>query len=400
MVLPGAVCGIMAAQSLVEPLTQGMLDSLHGGSSGAKALLNKVKDATTSKELSIYAKELTISFIKPYCYDKTFVEDIKEKIISVTLNKLITEWQVFLETFANPVHPRYKHEGEHIKKYAHSYAGSLPNNISKWCIRLSLDKHMMALKYVSLEDISLHLLEKFTDIFIVPCSSADTYLRIYIMESEFAKVSDIEKYVVDTFLQSIIATYVKGIPSILDASVKQAAKYTLDENTGEFIKTDEYVIKTVGSNHADLLNNDSLIQYIDVNQLLTNDVSETIDIFGIEAARTKTIDQIMDSIGKPISYAHVTIYADTVTWTGELVPLEKTIAREKNKTLLKASWNFASKNLTNGAKIGTYEEATNITTSVLMGNVPKVGTHYSNILMDEEIIMKNTSRIIDVINSL
>jgi DNA-directed RNA polymerase beta' subunit len=297
-----------------------------------------------------------------------------------------------------PIHPRYAHESVYIKDYVSKYVGQIPNNISKWVVRLALDKHMMALKYVSAEDITVHLLERFTDIFIVP---SHEYIRIYILDSEFTKVADIEKYVSDIFLGHITSTYVKGVPFILDAKVKVLTKYSINATTGAFDHREEFVINTVGSNHNGLFEISEILEYADLTQILTNDVVETAEIFGIEAARNRTIDTIIENLeGKPPSYAHLSIYGDTLTWSGELVPIEKSLLKEHDKTLLKASHNFASKNIIQGAKFGVHERANGITSSVMMGGLPRIGTHYSNILMDHDVIITQSSGIIDVINSL
>jgi DNA-directed RNA polymerase beta' subunit len=279
-----------------------------------------------------------------------------------------------------------------------NYTSTNPTNLSKWVVRLEFNKYTMALKYVSMEDVVVSLMASFKDIFVIPSTD---YIRIYVPESELMKIADVEKYIIETYIHTVLGTYVKGVPLILDARVSNSDKYVVDNETGDFKKVSEYIINTVGSNHMGLMDLTKFRDFVDVDQLLTNDIVETMEIFGIEAARTRAIDQMIESMeGRKIAYAHLSIYADTLTWSGDLVPLEKSILREKNKTLLRASWNYASKNLSDGANIGAYEEATNITSSVMLGNTPKIGTHYSSILIDEDVILAQTRKVIDVINAL
>lgn len=398
MCIPGMSCGYMAAQCIGEPLTQGMLDALHGKSGGVKSGLSSLKETMGLKELQMLDKSLTIKFKEPFCYNKIHVEKMRETINVVTVEDIVTDWQIFLEGNDNPIHPDYKHEAEYIKNYLGSFPNTLPTNISKWNLRFTLNKHIMALKYISVENLTEKLYESIGNIFIIPHK---LYIRIYVLESEFMKVIDVESHITNTLFNTIVSQHIKGVPKISDAKIMTIDKYVVNSDTGSFDKKQEYVIRTVGSNHMGLMCEVGEDDTIDFNQILTNDITEVKQLFGVEATRLRIINQIMDNLdGRPLAFVPLSLYADTMTWTGDLLPLDASTAAEKNKTLLKISTNHASMNVITSAKIGVYEEVTGVSSSIMLGKVPSIGTHYNNILMDEQMIAEKSRSIMDTINSL
>ena len=65
-----------------------------------------------------------------------------------------------------------------------------------------------------------------------------------------------------------------------------------------------------------------------------------------------------------------------------------------------ASGYSASKVLTSSASIGVTETTNSVTAPVMLGSIPKVGTNYSNILINEEFVINNTKTIRDIINEM
>ena len=67
-------------------------------------------------------------------------------------------------------------------------------------------------------------------------------------------------------------------------------------------------------------------------------VMDTKDLYGIEASRIRIVDQIMERLeGKHPDYHHLSIFADTITWSGDVKSIEKVVNYERNKVLSKAS---------------------------------------------------------------
>ncbi len=61
----------------------------------------------------------------------------------------------------------------------------------------------------------------------------------------------------------------------------------------------------------------------------------------------------------------------------------------------------AGKTLINSALMGTVESTTTSTASpIMLGTIPRVGTNYSNLLIDTEFVKENTKSLVDTILDL
>ena len=96
----------------------------------------------------------------------------------------------------------------------------------------------------------------------------------------------------------------------------------------------------------------------------------------------------------------MSIYADILTWSGKVKAIERAIRQEKNKTLPMASGYSAGKVIMNAAGQGIHENTTGITTPVMLGSIPKVGTNFSNIIINEEFVKENIETTKSIIDSL
>ena len=411
MVNPGLCAGILAAQSFGEPLVQWMLDSLHGGSGDAKASLTRGKSVLSARESPNEMRTMIVRLIEPHCFDNKTVKKVAMDLIGLSVNNFVKSWQIFMEKFGEPVHPKWRHEKADIDKFASAFntagmdnSSSTIKGLSNWCIRIEFNIQNMIVKNIQLEDIVKAVYEKFRNIYIVHTSERHqvVYMRIYIKDIELSRIGNqnIQKYIVEGLFPAIMSTYVRGIHNILDASVKKKDKYKISDD-GSMIKQTEYIIKTVGSNYIGLANyyiqEDSIIDY---STSSSSEVLETEKIFGIEAARSKIIEQINDSMsGRAPVYPHLSIYADTMCWSHKVVSIEKASLLESDKTLLRATAYGATKVLTNAVKVGVHENVRNsISANFILGTIPRVGTHYFDTLIDEEFIkdkMKSTTDILD-----
>lgn len=400
---PGSAVGVMAGQSVGEPMTQAMLDAIHGASSGSKAGLEKSKEIVGAKQATNDTNTIWFRLKQNIAGDKQKVNNVAENIKAVKNKDMRPSWQIFLEDFGNPVHSAYKHEAAMIKDFEkkNPIMARQNKNLSRWVIRLNLDKTIMILKSITVERIveALYLMSR--DFYIVYTTELDpqVILRIYIKDTAFMRESSPFKVVRHTILNNIMECMIRGVHNIIDTKIQPISmNYTNDE--GDLVAQSEHLIRTIGFNMEGLaLVADKL--GIDKNNLHLGSVMDTFEYYGVEAARTRMIEQIVANMeGKEPNYHHLSIYADVLTWTGTVRPIGKAVDIEKDNTLPSASGYAAAKALMSTALTGGTESTASIAAPVMLGSVPRFGTNYSSLLVDEEFVRQNTKSLTATIMDL
>uniref|UniRef100_A0A6C0LJ14 DNA-directed RNA polymerase n=1 Tax=viral metagenome TaxID=1070528 RepID=A0A6C0LJ14_9ZZZZ len=400
---PGSCVGVMSAQSVGEPMTQMMLDAVHGSSSGASAGLEKSKEILSAKFPDNSTNSMWFRVKKSISSDRIKVNNVAETIKGIKLKDFINAHQVFLEDYKNPVHPLYVYEKAMIENFEkdNPSLAKIDKKLSRWVIRIELDKKKMMYKSITMEKIVERLAIRFNNFFIVYSSELDenSTLRIYIKEVEFIKVSEVKKHVTKILYDKILNLLIRGVDNILDSKIQPITVREQDDD-GSYTPKEEFMIRTTGLDIHNIIKIAEELA-IDTNELHIGSVMDTYEYFGIEAARSRIIEQMVTVMeGKSPTYHHLSIYADILTWSGKIKAIERAIRSEKNKTLGMASGYAASKVLMSAAGMGVEETTNNVTGPVMLGSIPKVGTNYSNIVINTEFVKKHTKSAMDIINDL
>lgn len=386
---PGVCCGIIAVQSYNEPQVQNMLNALHGKAGGALNAVDRIKEITSMRLSNNRTKTMMLKLNEPYASDVAAAKELSLKLIGITFEICVTDWQIFFED--KPTHPEYKHEISIIEKFEKSNVETRPNDLTKWCLRFELNSQEMMLKMIDLDDIIKVLYDVHPNIYIINTSeiSSKLILRIYVREGEISKRSDVEEYICKTFMANIMATHIRGVPDFLNCTLKKE-KYVTVDDAGNIKETLENTIHVSGCNHmacVELFNNETTP--IDYTEIYTNDILDTFEIFGIEALRMKIYEQLTQQVN--IAYAHISIYADAICWSAIPTQLKQHASREKNKTCLKMALHAAGKVLMDSAIIGVNERIDDsISSQIFFGQPPRIGTNYFDCVVDEEFVVSNT----------
>lgn len=396
---PGLVCGIVACQSFNEPQVQKMLNALHGKAVGAIGGIDRIKQILGVKKTSNLTKVMILPLRAPYDKDETAAKELAMKLIGVTFEVCVSDWQIFFET--HPVHPRYKHENDIIKKFEASSYVKKPANITKWCIRFELNAQEMMLKMIDLDDIIKILYSTHPNIYIVNTSEASDAIivRIYLLERELMRRTNIEQYVCTEFMQKIMSTHIRGIHDFLNCKVKQEKIYTVSDDNS--IK--EEMINAI---HVNGCNLEGLVEMfdnetspIDLSSIHINDIPDTYSVYGIEATRYKIYEQLNNQ--ESIAYAHTSLYTDTMCWSGTPIPLQKCAMKEQNNTCLLMSSQAAGRVVVNSTLTGIDQRIDHsIASQVFFGQTPAVGTNYMQLSINEEFVVANAKTTISQLKSL
>ena len=401
LVEPGTAVGIIAAQSFSEPFTQYVIDAHHRAASGgtSKSGMTKAKEVLGARDISkLDSPSVLITLLPEYSSDKAKVQEIANEIEVMKLYQFVSSWQIFFEKYNEIIHPDYLHENAVLTEFnKYNPLLTLPTDLIKWCLRFTVNKTNLILKNMPLDLIISKLRSIYTDLYIVHSqeNSETVLIRIYFKSSMFKtsiSTEDIKKWK-DTILDTII----RGIEGIVITTVIKLVRNKIEPDGSIKRDNDQWGITTEGTNLKALLTNKRIDRY----KIHSDAVQEMASVFGIEAARQKIITGLRNLIDS-CNYRHFSIYADEMTYTGNVTSIEFSglRSREASNVLLRIGFL---------APMGTMEEAiinsmedtvSGVTAPFLLGTIPRHGTIYNSFIVNKKFIKETVKKPDDIIDTL
>jgi DNA-directed RNA polymerase II subunit RPB1 len=403
----GTAVGILAAQSISEPLTQYMLDSHHRsvGSGTSKSGVIRINELYSMYNIDKEATPMMVIPVNSNVFSKekninTLVLDLSNSIEYLTFEQFIKNKRVLLEPYQYLIHPVYKHDSKWIKEFEESHPlVSVPTDLTNWCFRYEIDKSTLVLKGVDLELIVHKLKAKHVNTFIVftPESSPDIIIRIWHKPSK--KRGIVLEEVYTKIMTDILETPIRGIKRIMHAKMEKRNKFVVSNDNG-FTTKEHYLINTNGTNLYNVL---LYNKAFDTTCVVSNSIPDTYDIYGIEAARVKIINETRVTIASSnINIRHLYIYADERTRTGRVTSIERggMAVREHNNILLRASHQDPIRNLIDAAMNNTKSNVYGIVAPQILGMTPKIGTMYNSVVINEDFVQHNVQSVDEILDLL
>ena len=148
------------------------------------------------------------------------------------------------------------------------------------------------------------------------------------------------------------------------------------------VKREEgYVILTAGSNLKEILN----FKGVNANKTTTNDIFETAEVLGIEAAKQAIINETLKVIefqGLNIDERHVRLVADAMTSSGEIKGTTRIgIINQKSSILARASFETPIKHFVNATLKNQKDELASVIENVILNQPVPVGTGLPGLLV-------------------
>lgn len=119
----------------------------------------------------------------------------------------------------------------------------------------------------------------------------------------------------------------------------------------------------------------------DMTRIISNSVHDMNDTFGIMIAQQIIIDKCQEIL-TGVNECHFRILASKMTKNGTIDPLTRYTMRNNTSPLSKASFEESFETFLKAAKFNEVENFKSISSSIICGKKPKVGTYNSEILMD------------------
>jgi len=142
-----------------------------------------------------------------------------------------------------------------------------------------------------------------------------------------------------------------------------------------------YVILTAGSNLEEVYK----VKGISMDKTVTNDIHETAEILGIEAARQLIINEIkkvIESQGFDINERHLKLVADAMSTSGEVKGVTRMgIISQKSSILARASFETPVKHFVNATIKASKDELASVIENIILNQPVPVGTGLPGLLV-------------------
>lgn len=136
---------------------------------------------------------------------------------------------------------------------------------------------------------------------------------------------------------------------------------------------------------------------VDLDRLYTNEIGETLKVYGVEAARTsimKEISGVFSVYGIGVDTRHLTVLADYMvrprilssatdpaqTNQGTYTPFNRTGLSNNTSTFLKASFETTSAFVAEAALFGDFDDLGTPSARIVLGQAPRSGTGAFDVL--------------------
>lgn len=385
----GKTVGIIAAQSISEPMTQMVLDSHHnsGASSTKKKGMFRIKEiigARSTKRMK--APSMNINVRPEFRKNKPKVQEIANHIEMLPLRRFINNWQIFFEKYGQSIHPTYKHENAVVQEFErYNVHVKVPTDLANWCIRMELSKSELIAKHMKMETIYHKIRQTFPATHIVYSSDNDAniIMRIYV-RTNFTKKSQITIALVTELVNDILDTVIRGVRGIRAAYV-QETPVTETKPDGSLVAENNYFIFTDGTNMEEVLEN----PLIDPDTTQSDSILEMYEMCGITAARQKIINELKHQV-EGSSHRHYTMYADVMTYTGVVTSIDRYGSSARNSNiLLRISDASPLAVIENAAVDNQFDTLEGISGPVMVGKNPEIGDLYNGFELNEDFIAKH-----------
>ena len=296
------------------------------------------------------------------------------------------------------------------------------NDKSKWILRMEMDPEAMLEKNITMDDINFTLKHIYKDEISCVFSdyNADKLVFRIRMNNIFKKLK-LEKNIKvhsldqsdqiymlknfqDQLLYNIIIRGVRKIQKVILRKIKD----NVIESAGSYLKQDIWVLDTVGSNLKDVL----ALDYIDSTRTFSNDIVETYNVFGIEAARQTIFNELIfvmeTDAGAYINYHHLSLLCDRMTFTSRMISIYRHgINNDNIGPIAKASFEETPEMFLKAARHAELDIMSGISANIMCGQEGMYGTNAFQIVLDinemrklEDIVIEKHTTEDELISSM
>lgn len=393
LIQAGETVGILAAQSMGEPLTQMTLSSFHKSGSGVAGLQGTPRLKELLGRIKLIATPIMFIYLLPqYREDKSMVNKIAAGLKFTNCKDIVTK----TSTVFDPFNAQTEKDGMDDKSIFNvKMIDTIDLRSFPWLYKIHLDREKVVDLNINMSDIKVKFMNFWEEIdskktkYITKINNV-AILTNYINSEEpmihiRCNISSVADNVLEEFLNLILSNfYIKGDNKIKKIDeIAHDALIDYDDKTGDVKNTKEYVIYTSGINFNKIKN----IPYVDQNRTICNDIRTMQTLYGIESARTVLLKEINGVFSDKINHSHIATVCDLMTHTGDITSIDRFgISKLGIGVLSKATFEKTMDILTHAAVYNRKDHLTNVSSSIMLGKPFKGGTGMCSVMMDNEIL--------------
>ena len=413
IVSPGEMVGMTAGQSIGETSTQMTLNTFHFAGVAAKS--NVTRGVPRIEEILSLSSDpknpsLTV-YLRPE--DETDREKAQVAMYMLEHTKL-KELVTFAEICFDPddlntLIPSDKESLEQYRAFENMLDECMGDDVgqdtlekSKWIIRMEMDKTIMLEKNITMDDINYTLSNCYGD--EISCMFSDynsdklifrIRMNSVLKASKTAVKSNLNPldqsdqiFVLKNFQESLLNnTILRGVKKINKVTLRRI-KDNVVEDDGIYKRKDMWVLDTTGTNLLETL----ALDYIDTKRTFSNDIVETYNVLGIEAARQSIMNELVDVIefdGTYINYHHFSILCDRMTFSHKMISIFRHgINNDNIGPIAKASFEETPEMFLKAARHGELDTFRGVSANIMCGQEGYYGTNSFQVVLDIEEMAK------------
>ena len=391
LVNPGEMVGLISAQSIGEPTTQMTLNTFHYAGVSSKS--NVTRGVPRIEEILTLTDNLKNPSITIYLKkeDETNIDKAYETISRIQHTKMkdiVLKSEIYYDpdelTTLVTVDKKLVEEYNEFKDILDGCVVDEPDkNYNKWILRLTLDKtHMLEIN-ITVEEIHYVLMNAYTgsiSCFYNDLNEEELIFRIRLNNIKAkSKPESLDEedhiYLVKSFQDNLLNDLVlRGVDGIQQVHLRKIIGYmSYNSDTGDYDKKDICVLDTFGSNFLGVLS----LDYIDTNRTFSNNIIETQQILGVEAARKCLFNETIDVIefDSYINHHHIGLLCDRMTCNKKMTSIFRHgINKDNIGPIAKATFEETTEIFLNAAKHGELDEMRGVSANVMCGQTGFYGT--------------------------
>lgn len=343
------------------------------------------------KEILDFTKKIrtpvcTLRLKKPHCYNAKYTETLSRVLPLLKLSDVVKSMElIFDNDFEKTVV-----EKDQLAITMDLYFNDPPKTASSWISRLVLNKD--ELRRYSLDPPTLagiirarmpgkiHLVS--SEVNCVEWWIRCRYFNVKEMVRKGFKehTNDMERNLAHRVtLMMIDQMRLTGHPGIRASCVTEIKVW----NPLKVQNEKQYAISVRGN----VLDSISCIPEVDWSTSISNDINETVELFGIETANAVIFEQIRNTVSYDGTYVdprHLMMVADTMTYRGFVMPISRHgINRTNTGPLVRCSFEETADVLYDAAMFGEIDDARGVTQNIMTGQVSAIGTGAFDLLVSD-----------------
>jgi DNA-directed RNA polymerase II subunit RPB1 len=394
-IVPGTPVGIIAAQSIGQPLQQMTLNTFHqAGITSAEQLgqprVNEILNLTSNPKTPTMEIPLL-----PGVSSK----DVLRTFQNITVGDVVDFARVYYQV------PDEQIQLDHVWGVDSELRATCPFALRLQLSRdklythgiCALDVELLLLSYILAQEedrphvtkrVARTVFKGLEHVAVRGCVEDGPVSVVYFFFNTVADELSVNRFA--EIIMKLKKLSIEGIPDVAHADLVDTRVVAFDQGGGVRSDVGQSIV-TSGINTKDIWT----IAGIDVNRIRFNNVADVYELYGIAAARACIVDEMsrcFTSSGSVVNMHHIELLADFMTNTGTLISVTRHgFAKLDTGVLKKGTFEDTVPTFTDAAVYGKTDPLRTISANVIFNKLIPVGTGLCDVYLDPNQLTLNAA---------